>query len=143
MKQILLVSDEETTIELAHLMLRFSGFAVFVARNAEEVETLSKKHALDLVVADMRTGCPGERVVVHHVLEVSHLRKVPILVINGICLSGPQPDENTELQPISLERFIHEVTSFFVQPARAGRVRGLVVSSVDSSRKHGAAQKTG
>ncbi len=84
-KSILVVDDEDDTIELARMVLEFEGYQVFSASNGQDAIDFLKENEVkpDLILLDVLMPKMDGLEVCKWVKKQSYLRSIPILLFTA------------------------------------------------------------
>ncbi len=123
---LMVVANDDAMLEMVHLVLRCSGFTVFVVRGTEDAAAVAAHQRIDLVVADSRMRTDTGRDITYKLKSIPCLARVPFMLVNGIGVdrSGRVTDGSGR-GPIPLRQFVDEVHAFFSRRRRPAPARAV------------------
>jgi two-component system, cell cycle response regulator DivK len=90
MKRVLLVEDNESTIDVVEMELKFLGYEVVIARDGLEALDRVVEQVPDLVIMDIHLPKLNGFEAVRRIRSIPAVRDVPILAATAKALSGDQ-----------------------------------------------------
>jgi len=85
-KQILIVDDDLTLLEVVHARLTSAGFKVYKAANGKTALTLMQKHPIDLLISDIKMPEMSGMELLEHIRSLYPYLPVIFLTAMGLSL---------------------------------------------------------
>jgi len=82
-KRILIVEDEEITLNLLKRKLTEEGYGVFIARDGEEGLKLIRKIIPDLILLDILLPKIGGFEIMEEMAKEENLKKIPVIIFSN------------------------------------------------------------
>ncbi len=82
--RILIIEDEPAIRVLYTQVLAQAGYEAHTASNPRDAVDIMKRHAIDLILTDLRMPVVDGRTFIKRLRKIRSLRDLPIIVISGV-----------------------------------------------------------
>jgi two-component system, cell cycle response regulator DivK len=117
-KSILIVEDDELTMQLFNDLLEAHGYKTLQTRNGKEALELTRLHKPDLILVDIQLPEVSGLQVTQWIKQDEELRHIPVIAITAFAMKGDEERilaggcEAYMSKPISILKFLETVRRF-------------------------------
>ena len=117
-KSILIVEDDEWTMQLFNDVLEVHGYKPLPSRGGVEALDLARRHKPDLILMDIQLPDVSGLQVTQWIKEDEHLRHIPVIAITAFAMKGDEEKirqggcEAYLSKPISIAKFLETVRNY-------------------------------
>jgi two-component system, cell cycle response regulator DivK len=121
-KSILIVEDDELTMQLFNDLLEAHGYKPLASRGGAEALELARLHKPDLILMDIQLPDVSGLQVTQWIKEDEHLRHIPVIAITGLAMKEDEKKirqggcESYLAKPFSVETFLETLCNHLHAP---------------------------
>ena len=121
-KSILIVEDDELTMQLFNDLLEAHGYNPLASRGGVEALELARLHKPDLILMDIQLPDVSGLQVTQWIKEDERMRHIPVIAITGLAMKEDEEKirqggcESYLAKPFSIETFLETVCNYLHEP---------------------------
>jgi two-component system, cell cycle response regulator DivK len=121
-KSILIVEDDELTMQLFNDLLEAHGYNPLASRGGVEALELARLHKPDLILMDIQLPDVSGLQVTQWIKEDERMRHIPVIAITGLAMKEDEEKirqggcESYLAKPFSIETFLETVCNYVPAP---------------------------